>query len=264
MSDEIRYLTAFADGIGMDYFAFGKGSRAFVILPGLSLVSVMKSAPAVADAYARFGDDFTVYVFDRRKNLPPEYSDGDMAEDTAKVMKHIGIEKAYVFGASQGGMMAVRIAAGYPGLVSRAVIGSCAVRPSLHTKAVVDRWRSFAAAVDVRKLNHDFFESIYSPELLARLADSMPVIESSGTVEDCRRFMILSQSVPYSDISDDLKRVKCPLLAIGAENDKVFPGDYAREAAEMSGCEYYVYKHYGHAVYDEAPDYKDRIAAFFG
>lgn len=261
---EYSFHTAVAGNAEMDYFRFGHGDRAFVILPGLSLVSVMQSASAVAGAYARFGEKFTVYVFDRRKNLPERYSAHAMAEDTATVMKSIGIEASCLFGVSQGGMMAAYIAAEYPELVAKAVIGSCAAHPSETAKAVIDRWRSLAAVGNVKALNHDFFETVYTPRLLKQFADSLPMLESNGTKEDCDRFMILSQSVPYCDIGCELKRIKCPLLAVGAGDDKVFPGNYAREIADLSGGESFVYEGYGHAVYDEAPDYKDRIDKFFG
>ena len=55
----------------MDYFRFGHGKETLVILPGLSVQSVMGFADAVAEAYQMFADDYTVYVFDRRKELPP-------------------------------------------------------------------------------------------------------------------------------------------------------------------------------------------------
>ena len=71
----------------MDYFRFGQGGRVLVILPGLSVDSVMKYAGAVADAYAPMARDFTVCVFDRRKELPPSYTIGEMAEDTAAAVR---------------------------------------------------------------------------------------------------------------------------------------------------------------------------------
>ena len=36
-----------------------------------------------------------------------------------------------------------------------------------------------------------------------------------------------------------------------------------REIADLLGCELHIYEDYGHAVYDEAPDYKERILEFF-
>ncbi len=65
----------------MNYFMFGKGKKTLVVLPGISVQSVMDSADAVAEAFSLMQEDFTVYVFDRRTKLPPEYSIYDMATD---------------------------------------------------------------------------------------------------------------------------------------------------------------------------------------
>ena len=42
--------TVHAEGFAMDFFRFGHGEKTLVILPGLSVDSVMKYADAVADA----------------------------------------------------------------------------------------------------------------------------------------------------------------------------------------------------------------------
>ena len=59
------------ESFSMDYFRFGTGSRMMVILPGLSVQSVMGAAQAVEAAFRSFEDSFTVYLFDRRNELPP-------------------------------------------------------------------------------------------------------------------------------------------------------------------------------------------------
>ena len=46
--------------------------------------------------------------------------------------------------------------------------------------------------------------------------------------------------------------------------DKVVGKDAQKEIAEKLGCDIYMYgNEYGHAVYDEAPDYIDRIMDFY-
>ena len=68
----------------MDYFRFGHGGDTLAILPGLSVQSVMGSADIVAESYRLLTDDFTIYVFDRRKELPASYPICAMAQDTAQ------------------------------------------------------------------------------------------------------------------------------------------------------------------------------------
>ena len=54
-----------AKNIDMNYFKFGNGKKNMIILPGVSIKSVMESEKLVIEAYKIFSNDFTVYVFDR-------------------------------------------------------------------------------------------------------------------------------------------------------------------------------------------------------
>ena len=57
--------TAVCADFTMDFFRFGCGKTPLVILPGLSVDSVMRYAQSVANAYQLLAKDFTVFVFDR-------------------------------------------------------------------------------------------------------------------------------------------------------------------------------------------------------
>lgn len=116
MFDSIKIETIKTDKFTMDYFRFGEGKETLVILPGLSVQSVMASADAVADAYRPLTDDFTIYLFDRRKELPDSYSVYEMAQDTAEAIQAAGLEHVNLFGASQGGMIAMIITLEHPEL----------------------------------------------------------------------------------------------------------------------------------------------------
>jgi hypothetical protein len=74
------------DSCEMEYFKFGQGEKTMVILPGLSVISVMKSAHAIEEAYAPMTSDFTIYVLDRRLDMPEVYTISDMASDTVSVI----------------------------------------------------------------------------------------------------------------------------------------------------------------------------------
>lgn len=71
--------TVKTDEFVMDYCRFGCGKGNIVIIPGLSVQSVMPSAQAIAQAYKILTDDYTLYVFDRRKDNPESYCIADMA-----------------------------------------------------------------------------------------------------------------------------------------------------------------------------------------
>ena len=110
MSHNLILSTVKTPSFEMDYLRFGSGDRVFVILPGLSVKSVLESASLIARQYERIAKDHTVYLFDRRKTLPYSYPVDDMAADTARAMDALGLRNVFLFGASQGGMIAQQIA----------------------------------------------------------------------------------------------------------------------------------------------------------
>ena len=74
-------------GNEMEYFTFGSGDTPMVILPGLSVRSVMQSAEGVASAYRLFSDRFKVYCFDRTKTITENITIEELSEDTACAMR---------------------------------------------------------------------------------------------------------------------------------------------------------------------------------
>lgn len=140
------------DGGEPEYFSFGSGERTFVILPGLGTRSILFSRMMISAAYKRFCDDFTVYVFDRRRNLPPTYTVREMAHDTAAAMRALGLRNADIFGASLGGMTAQFIAIDSPELVRSLVLGSTAPRVNKRLLEVSEKWSAAAGSGDLAAL----------------------------------------------------------------------------------------------------------------
>ena len=246
----------------MDYVRFGKGSKNFVIIPGLSVKSVMGSAAAIADAYGMFADAYTVWLFDRRKDLPVVYPVKQMAEDTAAAMQALGIQDAYIFGASQGGMIAMELAIRHPELIGKAVLGSTTAHVAAGGGNLAD-WISKAESGDIDGLNRTFAEMVYSEGFYQQYKDLILAAGEGTTKEDLARFVILAKGAEGFDCRDELSKVQCPVLVLGAGKDRVLGAEGSHEIAAALGCEIYVYENYGHAVYDEAPDYKERILDFF-
>ena len=136
----------------MDYFTFGSGKRQMVILPGMALKSIMNVAEGVASSYRLLSDEFTITVFDRTKFLTENYTLTQLAEDTAEAMQRLSIRNACVFGASQGGVMAMIIAIMHPELVGRLALGSTAARLDPMSAQVMDKWMELAEQRDLQAL----------------------------------------------------------------------------------------------------------------
>ncbi|MBR3149540.1 MAG: alpha/beta hydrolase [Eubacterium sp.] len=245
------------------YMTFGQGKKAFVIIPGLSLKSVLLSSGAVADAYSMFAEDYTVYLFDRRKDMKKGVTIADFAADTAEAMKQLGIKGADILGTSQGGMIAMLLAAEHPELVSHLVVASSSARLS-GERLSISSWRSLAKEGKALELCNDFISNIYSDAFVERYGSMLAHFMSDCTEDDLERFITSIDACDRLDITDKIKDITCPVLVIGAENDTVLTGEASRLIAEIIGCEIYMYGDpYRHAVYDEAPDYKERLLTFF-
>lgn len=253
-----------AGGAGMGYFAFGHGPRAMVILPGIDVKSILSSAKAVQAAYRGFEDDYTVFVFDPAEQLHEGYTIRDLARDTAAAMRELQLKGAYIFGASLGGMIALNLAIDVPELVAALVIGSSAARAGERTMQVCDRWIALAQAGDITGLTADFIDRLYAPETIGRFRDFFIHMNDGVTEEGLRRFIILARSIRGFDCRDELDKIKAPALVIGVEGDRVMDEGASQEIARLTDAELYLYPdRYGHCVFDEAPDYQDRIKRFF-
>ena len=255
--------TVFAGNTAMDYIVFGNGDKNFVILPGLSVHSVTGSADAIADAYKEFSEKYTVYVFDRAKNIHKGYSVKDMAKDTAAAMKVLNIETADIFGASQGGMIAMYLAADYPALVNKMILGSTLARPNDVFVRVIEEWLCLAESRNEVRLLESFADNVYS-EATLKVYRKMLISSNRGICdEEYRRFTILTEACLSFDCCDKISDIKCTVLAIGSEGDRVATAEGTKEIAKALGCEMYLYDgSFGHGVYDEDPDYRRRCIAF--
>ena len=260
--------TVKTDNFSMDYFKFGKGSRTMVILPGLSVQSVMGSADAVAGAFTMAQDDFTIHVFDRRNELPSEYSIYDMAKDTAEVIKKLGLSDIYLFGASQGGMIAMTIAIEYPELVKKLALGSTSSHVKPEQYEALGKWVELAKKGDRTDLYLNFGEMIYPPEVFEQYRDFFTNVSQTVTEEELKRFVILASGIKDFNVTDRLCEIKCPVLVTGAFEDKVLDDDATMEIAEkldykQGDFHLYMYTGFGHAAFDTAPDYRQRMLDFF-
>jgi len=248
-----------------DCFRFGRGKRTLVILPGVAVQSVIGAADAVAEAYRPLADDFTVYLFDRRRDLPPGSTLSDLARDAACAIESAGLDRVSLFGASQGGMMAVKIAADRPELVEKLAVASSAVRVTEDCFLNFERWIA-AAQSSPEDLYLAFAEDVYPREIFERSRGLLKKAAGSVTEEDLERFIIQVKAMRDADISGDLERISCPMLSVYDNDDCVFGAEAVCEIGkymkDRPGFEQYVYEGYGHAVYDTAPDFKERMLEF--
>lgn len=263
----IKIETVITDTFSMDYFCFGKGGQTLVILPGLSIQSVMGSAAAVAAAYRSLEDTFTIYVFDRRSDIPASYTVREMARDTAKAFQTLGLKNICLFGASQGGMIALVIAIEHPELIRKMVLGSASAHVQEAQYRVLERWAQIARNRDRVGLYLEFGKEIYPPEVYEKYRDTLIAAAQTVTDRDLDRFIVLAEGTRGFNVAGELNKIRCPVLAVGVYEDSVLDADATMEIAEKldyrADFRLYMYIGYGHAAFDTAPDYRERLLRFF-
>ena len=249
----------------MSCASFGRGEKALVILPGLSdgLATVRGKALLLAPPYRLFFERCTVYFFSRRDGLAQGCTIFDMAEDQAKAMAALGIERAAVLGVSQGGMVAQALALRHPELVGELVIAVSAPRANALLRENIERWIALAERGDHKALMIDTAEKSYSPARLEKYRRLYPVLGAVGKPSDYGRFLANAQAILGFDVYDELPRIACPTLVIGGAEDRIVGAAASCELHErIAGSELFLYEGLGHALYEEAPDFNARVFRF--
>ena len=263
-SFEISAVTA--AGVTMDYIRFGQGERALVILPGISVQSVMGAGAAVASAYEPLTKDFTVYLLDRRREMPKHYPIAEMARDTAAAIRGLGLDKVSIFGASQGGGIAMAVAAEYPELVDKLVLGSTSASASVQSDRCFEEWAALAGERDALGLYLSFGRAVYPEAVFEQSKELFAKASRSVTENDLGRFLIMAEASRGFEYLRELEKITCPVLVIGDRADRVFGSRPSEEIAahlvNSPKVSLHLYDGFGHAAYDTAPDYKERILGF--
>ena len=251
------------NGKTMEYINFGnKEGDVLVILPGLSLKSVMGSAEAIVGAYGLLAADHEIYLFDHIKHEPEGYTIDDMAKDTVKAFETLGLEHVNLIGVSMGGMVSQVIALKRPDLVDSLILCSTTSNVKDLDPEVFETWKRLGEEKDAKALTASFGEKVYSPNFYEQYKDIILAGAEGVSDEDFNNFLVSVNAISEFNVYDELDRIKCPVLVLGAGEDRVVGVRSSLDIVEKLQCRYFIYECYGHGVYDEAPDYQSHIKEF--
>ena len=90
----------------------------------------------------------------------------------------------------------------------------------------------------------------------------MPLLTILQKPKDVKRFVILAKACLTCDTYELLDKISCPVFVIGGRRDQVVSGSASEEIAEKLGCKIYMYDDLGHAAYEEAKDFNQRVHDF--
>ena len=251
----------------MDYVRFGAGSKTLILLPGLGdgLTTVKGTALPMAMMYRLFAKDYTVFMFSRRNHLPAGYSTRDMACDLKNAMDILGIEQADLIGVSMGGMIAQHFAADYPGSTRKLVlVVTCAAPNPILTESLCE-WTTLARRGDHSALMDSNVRRMYSDAYYRRNRWLIPLVGRLTKPKSYDRFLIQADACQSHCALDRLAAITAPTLVIGGEQDSALGGAASREIADaIPKASLKIYPQWGHALYEEAPDFHQIVLDFLG
>jgi len=259
----VKESTLKLENIEMDYITFGIGTKPLIMIQGLNTNGIKGAAVSLAFMYRIFAKEYKVYLFDRRTQVYDGIAVREMALDIAMAMDALHISKADVFGVSQGGMIAQYLAIDRPDLVNKLVLAVTLSKNNETVKNVLANWMNLTKRGAFKELVADMAVKMYSDAYIKRYKPFMPLLTMVQKPKDVERFLILTKACLTCNAYEELDKITCPVLVLGGKQDKVVTGEASEEIAEKLGCEIYMYDELGHAAYEEAKDFNERVIEFF-
>ncbi len=219
--------------------------------------SFLHQIPVLAEHYQ-------VISFDNRgigETDQPEaaYTIPQMADDAAGLLDALGIESAYVFGISMGGMIAQELVLRHPGKIRKLVLG-CTHSGRKHCTPspqwVTDIFKSLPGKPRAQVVNEcvPFNYSPYTQEHHPEIIESLYEV----SVKNLQRgYAYANQlSAVYNfDAYDRLPEIQTPTLVVTGTDDVLIPPENSREIAKrIPGAQLIEFERAGHLFFAERAD----------
>ena len=247
----------------MNYITFGKGTKPLIMIQGLNTRSIKGAAVSLAYMYRIFAVKYKVYLFDRRQDIHEKITVRELAADMAQAMDALEIKNADIFGVSQGGMIAQYLAIDRPDLVHKLVLAVTLSKNNDMVETVVKHWIILTEQGNMKELIADMAYKMYSDAYVKRYRSFLPLLTMVQKPKDVKRFVVLAKACLTCNAYAELDKITCPVFVIGGREDKVVGGTASEEIAEKLNCKLYMYDKLGHAAYEEAKDFNQRVYEFF-
>ena len=150
-----------------------------------------------------------------------------------------------------------------PEKVEKLILTVTLSRPNETVLDVIGRWTDMAEHGDYKGIMLDTAERSYSEKRLKTARREYRLLGNFGKPKSFDRFLTQAESCITHDAYDELSRIACPTLVIGGTEDKIVTGEASKEiAGQIPGSSLCLYEGLGHGLYEEAPDFLQRVADF--
>jgi 3-oxoadipate enol-lactonase len=228
--------TVEANGIHIYYEIHGNG-KPLVLIGGLAIDLTV---------FERVGEElsrrYQVIAFDNRgagRTDKPDipYSIEMMADDTAGLLKALGIESAHILGVSMGGRIALDLTLRYPHLVRSLILVS-----------------TFATRTQMTW-----------PRRLLDVYLRMPILRTLGKRYPQPYYAVMRQRDAWRDYdaSDRLREIRVPTLIVHGTGDRLAPYELAEDMhASIHGSKIILFDGGHHIMFSHQAQFLDVVSAF--
>ena len=163
-----------------------------------------------------------------------------------------------------GGMIAQHLAAKFPEKIEKLVLVVTAAKKTPEMD-ILNEWIKIAERGDGVALMDSSVFNMYSDSYYKKNRWLTGITGRTAVPKSYERFIRMSAACLGHDAKEVLSDIKAPTLVIGGGMDRTVGIEASRELAEkISDAKLYVYENLRHALYDEAPDFMERVIKFIG
>ena len=235
--------------IDMNYVAFGNGKENLIIVPGLSdsLTPISQMGMTLYKQLKEFTSTFRIYVFARRKNLPPDFTTRNMADDLYPVLESLSLDNYSMLGLSQGGMIAQCFAINDPHSLKKLIIAVSLSKPNNTSKQVFERWHTLSVQGAYKKLIVDTVKKTCPSGSCKYFKYLVAFLKTLGKSKSLKGFIIQTEACMNHNSHEELHRIKTPTMIIGGMKDVIVgPRAAAEIAANIPNSILKEYENLGH------------------
>lgn len=223
--------------LDMYYEIYGQGAPLLLIM-GLN-GNLLSWGPLLP---ARLAERYQVILFDNRgagrTDQPPgPYSMAQMSDDTAGLLEALGVERAHVFGASMGGMIAQHFALDHAGRLDRLILGCTTCGMAHGVPPAPEVLAYLAPQPDLSPFEAAWrgMPIVYPPEFLEANTPMLEELVRTACQYPTQPHAYEAQLgavMATHDTYDRLPEIHAPTLALTGTRDVLIPPENSRILAE--------------------------------